>query len=246
MRYFMSDVDIPENELDAFEEFIHIFRKNEIIMTEGQKDDSSLYLLRKGQVGLFRQINGREECVSEIGAVNFFGEMELINGGPRMATIKPVTDEIIVYKFRQMNLHYVYSNPRLAEKLIKRISRDLKENMEKVVKQDEQIAKMTTEMEDSAYQNALILVALEEMQEINLEQSDKGTNTWYLFDGILHLTRRIMKKKLPDVYNRVRSLRGYDALGRLERDGVITSGMYSFLTHPEERRLAKDQDDETE
>lgn len=232
MKYLLDDNDIPENELDAFEEFIHIFHKGDVLMTEGQKDDNSLYLLRKGSVGLFKNMNDAEEQVSEIPATNFFGEMELIQGGPRYFTIRALSDEIIVYKFRRMNLHYVYGNPRLAEKLIARLNGDIRQYSDQIIHKNEEIRRLNDKVEDILYQNAFILLSLEEMQEIHLNRFQEKTENWKLFDGILHLTRRIMKVKLPEVYEKVSLLHGYGALGRLEREGVITSSMYNFLVKP--------------
>ncbi len=137
MKFLSDGNDIPENELDAFDEFIHVVKKDTILMTEGQKDDNSLYLLRKGKVGVFRNLKDREELISEIYAINFFGEMELIHGGPRYATIKALSHEIVVYKFKQMNLGYVYSNPRLAEKLIVQLSGDIKNYSNMLVQNNE-------------------------------------------------------------------------------------------------------------
>lgn len=232
MRYLSDDDDIPENELDAFDEFIHIFKKDDVMMTEGQTDDSSLFLLRKGRVGIYRNINGKEQLISEIYSTNFFGEQELIHGGPRYATIKALSQEIVVYKFRQMNFHYVFSNPKLAEKLIVRLSSDIKNYSDMLVQKNEEINRLNGQIDDIIYQNAFILLSLEEMQEIHLTKLQEKTEVWKLFDGILHLTRRIMKVKLPAVYERVKMLHGYEALSRLERDGVITTSMYRFLTKP--------------
>jgi CRP-like cAMP-binding protein len=230
MRYVSDDDDIPENELDAFDEFIHIYSKDDVMMTEGQTDDSSLFLLRKGRVGVYRNIDGKEQLISEIYAINFFGEMELIHGGPRYATIRALSHEIIVYKFRKMNLHYIYSNPRLAEKLIVRLSGDIKNYSNMLVQKNEEINKINQKMENQIFQNAFVLLAMEEMQEIHLNKFHEKTESWKLFDGILHLSRRIMKVRLPEVYETVKTLHGYEALSRLERDGVITSSMFRFLT----------------
>ncbi len=196
MRYLSDGDDIPENELDAFDEFIHIYKKDDVLMTEGQTDDNSLYLLRKGRVGVYRNIDGKEQLISEIFAINFFGEMELIHGGPRYSTIRALSHEIIVYKFRKMNLHYIFSNPRLAEKLIVRLSGDIKNYSNMLVEKNEEINRTNQKLEDQIYQNAFILLALEEMQEIHLNKHQEKTDTWKLFDGILHLTRRIMKVRL--------------------------------------------------
>ncbi len=63
------------------------FAAGEVVFKEGDKADG-LYLIRRGSVMVSRMIAGREYTLSYVAAGNYVGEMALMSGRPRLATVK--------------------------------------------------------------------------------------------------------------------------------------------------------------
>jgi CRP-like cAMP-binding protein len=78
MPFQQMPAGIPENELKQFVKFVHVGKTGDHIITEGEQNDTSLYLLRVGKIGVSRNIGGILEKISEFKANAFFGEMELM------------------------------------------------------------------------------------------------------------------------------------------------------------------------
>lgn len=70
--------------------------KGKTLFFEGDPGDA-FYILRKGIVGVIKKIDGKEQKVAELSEGDFFGEMALIEGEPRNATVMCETDcELLV------------------------------------------------------------------------------------------------------------------------------------------------------
>jgi CRP-like cAMP-binding protein/Fe-S-cluster-containing hydrogenase component 2/thioredoxin reductase len=68
----------------------------ELLFREGDAADG-LYLIRRGSVTVSRQIGGREIVLSYVAAGSYVGEMALVSGKPRYATVRAVGGtEVIV------------------------------------------------------------------------------------------------------------------------------------------------------
>jgi CRP-like cAMP-binding protein/thioredoxin reductase/Fe-S-cluster-containing hydrogenase component 2 len=81
---------LPERELEALIASgvqARRYEAGETIFEEGQAPDG-LYLIRRGSVTVSRRLGGREVVLSYLSAGNYVGEMALISGSPRTATVK--------------------------------------------------------------------------------------------------------------------------------------------------------------
>jgi CRP/FNR family transcriptional regulator, cyclic AMP receptor protein len=58
---------------------------------EEAQDGDSLYLIVEGRVRVVREVGDREETLATLGPGEFFGEMALLDGRPRSATV--ITEE---------------------------------------------------------------------------------------------------------------------------------------------------------
>jgi len=99
------------------------FAEGEVILREGDEGDS-LFIVEHGQVRvmLSRQ-NGLSEQVAQLGPGDFFGEMSLLTGSPRSATVIAVrqTDCLTIHK---PDLHALLeSRPAIAVEIANVVSR---------------------------------------------------------------------------------------------------------------------------
>lgn len=80
------------------------FVPEEVIVRQGEQGDS-LFIIVEGTVRVQVRTNGGEETieVARLGAGNFFGEMALLMGGERAATVTAITDTR-VYEITKANL----------------------------------------------------------------------------------------------------------------------------------------------
>src|SRR6185503_2713267 len=67
------------------------FKKDEIIFPEESPGDK-MYILRQGSVKVFKKIKNNETTLAIVNAGEFFGEMALLDGGPRSAAAKAIED----------------------------------------------------------------------------------------------------------------------------------------------------------
>jgi CRP-like cAMP-binding protein/thioredoxin reductase/Fe-S-cluster-containing hydrogenase component 2 len=80
---------LPEKELDYLVQSAEVkkFNAGQTIFNEGDAADG-LYLIRRGSVTVSRRLGGKEVVMSYVPAGNYVGEMALISGAPRSATVK--------------------------------------------------------------------------------------------------------------------------------------------------------------
>jgi small-conductance mechanosensitive channel len=67
------------------------FARDEVIVEQGE-EGHYLYLMTSGSVEMRLRVGEQERVVRDLGAPNYFGEMALLTGDPRMATIVALTD----------------------------------------------------------------------------------------------------------------------------------------------------------
>jgi len=66
-------------------------KKGEVIFEEGEIGQEA-YVVAKGKVRIFRRIGEREETLGDLGTMEMFGEMSLVDHQPRMASAKALAD----------------------------------------------------------------------------------------------------------------------------------------------------------
>ncbi|MFP4037800.1 MAG: cyclic nucleotide-binding domain-containing protein [Desulfobacteraceae bacterium] len=94
---FLSKVplfaSIPEPRLAEIGEECEevFFPKGETVFLEGDPGDS-MYLIKSGSVGVYGATGGGESFVASLHRGDFFGEMALLTGKPRTATIRVLLD----------------------------------------------------------------------------------------------------------------------------------------------------------
>jgi CRP-like cAMP-binding protein/ferredoxin-like protein FixX len=103
------------------------WKAGQAIFTEGDAADS-LHLIRSGSVSVSRDIGGREVVSSYVAAGNYVGEMGLVSGTARSATVRAtVATETI--SLDAATFHALLArNPRLREQVEATVQRRLAEN----------------------------------------------------------------------------------------------------------------------
>jgi len=172
---------LPREEIAAFQNNIFIYPYRGVIVREGDRS-KEMYLLRTGKVGIFKRVGSKIEQLAEIEAVNLFGEMSMINSEPRTATVVAMSKDVVVYKISQPNLHIIMNNPKWADLLLTRLSKNLAHNNELLVTASSRVAELQEEVKQ-------IKETMDKQNKI-LDQVSK--NTLHLLNGILYFQSMVM------------------------------------------------------
>lgn len=101
---------------------LRTYRKNTVVINEGESTDS-LFILLEGQVKVYAtDENGREITYGTIPAGHFFGEMSL-DGGPRSASVMTVEPSLCVLVSRAMVQQHMVDEPGFAMALVVQVIR---------------------------------------------------------------------------------------------------------------------------
>jgi len=158
--------EIPADELKQFEKCKRLCKAGDVIITEGEPNNNTLYLLRAGTIGIYRDVCGMQEKITEAPAVAFLGEMELMESeGYRSATCSVVSEFAMIYVFKNPDLKSIIKNPVWGEILITRLCQDLHLVADHIVKKEVANAQMLKEIEAARQQSALLLSALDSLHK---------------------------------------------------------------------------------
>lgn len=107
------------------------FKPGDTILNEGEDGDSA-FLIVDGSVEVSVGAGGQAKTVGRLSAGEVFGEMSLIEPGPRSATVKAVTDtECIVTNYDEF-ITSLQDNPERAVEFMKTLVRRLRHMNERV------------------------------------------------------------------------------------------------------------------
>ena len=105
------------------------YRKGDIILMEEDESTQSLFIIAKGEVKvLLTAEDGREAILASLKEGDFFGEMALLDGEPRSATVRAVEDARLLTIRREEFLATVRKQPDLALTLLGEMSRRLRKS----------------------------------------------------------------------------------------------------------------------
>lgn len=103
--------------------------KGETVFDEGSPGDS-MYIIKSGAVGVFSTVNGEERFVATLHRGDFFGEMALLSGKPRGASIRVLLDAQL-YKLAKAGFdRLLTANPDVALYLSRLYARRFAETSE--------------------------------------------------------------------------------------------------------------------
>jgi CRP-like cAMP-binding protein len=121
----LSQLGIPDDEGRQFQAFTRLYSKGKVILEEGDESEPRIFLLRVGTVEVTKRVGDRQEMLSRIEAVNFFGEIAVVADRARTATVTAASDPVVVYAFDNPNLPAMLANPKWGILLIRRLAESL-------------------------------------------------------------------------------------------------------------------------
>ena len=103
------------------------FNRDETVVLEGDCSMKALYLIASGTVQVYMTgIDGRETILSFLERGDFFGEMSLLDGEPRSASVRTVTDAQLMIIHREPFLTLIRQTPEIAMSLLSEMSKRLR------------------------------------------------------------------------------------------------------------------------
>lgn len=109
------------------------YKKDENIILEDDSTDQALFIIVEGEVKVYISgMDGRETILAMLGKGDFFGEMSLIDGEPRSASVKAVTNTSILVVRRKDFQEELYKFPDLTMSLLEEMSRRLRKSNKQV------------------------------------------------------------------------------------------------------------------
>jgi CRP/FNR family transcriptional regulator, cyclic AMP receptor protein len=113
------------------------YRKNNLIIFE-EDEGQLLYIIRTGRVKISRiNFTGEEVILAILGATDFFGELSIIDEGPRSATVTSLEEVELLSLRRQDFFDILTQHPQIAVSLLKLMAYRLR-------KTDEQLVSLST------------------------------------------------------------------------------------------------------
>ena len=101
--------------------------RDETVVLEGDDSVQALYLIATGSVQVYMTgIDGRETILSFLERGDFFGEMSLIDGEPRSASVRTVTDAKLLVIHRESFLSLLRKTPEIAMSLMSELCKRLR------------------------------------------------------------------------------------------------------------------------
>ncbi len=134
LKSFPLFSDLSDGDLADIERIVKKkkFGKNEIILYQFDPGDS-LYIVSKGKVKVvLYSKDGKEVLLSNLGPGEFFGEMSLLDGLPRSASVVAIEDSEAIILNRRDFLELIRNHPEIALKILTELSKRLRSADQKI------------------------------------------------------------------------------------------------------------------
>ncbi|MEJ5308174.1 MAG: cyclic nucleotide-binding domain-containing protein [Anaerolineae bacterium] len=104
---------------------VSVFHRGDIILKEGEQS-TAVYVVLKGQVEVVSELTENTTSLIILGAGQSFGEMSLLDAGPRSATIRCLSPEATLLTFSRDDLLAFWDKEsRVGYRMLFNIARDL-------------------------------------------------------------------------------------------------------------------------
>lgn len=114
-----------KKEEHLFWKFGQEFLKGTILFREGDAG-REMYIIQKGKVQVRKRVGQSEKVIAELGAGEFFGEMALLLGADRSATVEVIEDSRILVVNPETFATLLKSDAQIALKMLKKMAARLR------------------------------------------------------------------------------------------------------------------------
>ena len=121
--------NLPQKSLDELEQLsvLRRYPKNTILFIEGD-DSTHLYIVKKGKVSAsVAGDDGREVILNYMGEGDYFGELALLDGQPRSATVRTVTACEVVAIARSSFQELLKTNPEFVTQVVAELTKRVRD-----------------------------------------------------------------------------------------------------------------------
>lgn len=92
---FFKEMDAKDLEILSKKMRILNLNEGDLILSEGE-ESKTMYFIIEGTVTVFRtNYKNKTEYIYEMGAPSYFGEMSIVDGGPRSASVQAKTNVVL-------------------------------------------------------------------------------------------------------------------------------------------------------
>lgn len=110
-----------------------VWKDGEIFFRAGETGDD-MYVIQQGQVEVLVERDGRQTRVAVLGPGDILGEMAIFEREPRSATVRAIGEVRAITVDKKNLLSRISEDPTLAFRLIKTLSKRVRELNDEVVK----------------------------------------------------------------------------------------------------------------
>ncbi|MBM3879270.1 MAG: cyclic nucleotide-binding domain-containing protein [Verrucomicrobia bacterium] len=130
--------DLEPRQLESFLEYLEVCRVRQFgqVVRRGEHGDA-MYLVLEGEVRALIMIDGKETTLATMGVGEFFGEISLLDQGPRSADIVANTDTVLLKLSAAAFNRIVREAPALATPFLLGIARYVVTRMRSLTKRYE-------------------------------------------------------------------------------------------------------------
>lgn len=106
---------------------VHSYQRRNYVIHKGSTGEEMFFVLHGKLQVVDSSDDGREVGVNILEAGDFFGELSLIDGQPRSASVVAVSEALIAFLPRKVALNLFFHNPIVAERMLRRLAKRLRD-----------------------------------------------------------------------------------------------------------------------
>ncbi len=144
-----------DRELLANEARLEAYGAEEDLVEQGAQGDSFFVILEGTARVLIRNPEGMEVQVATIGKYDYFGEMSLLTGEPRNATVRAIDDCIVAVLDREAFRHLIEANARVLEDLTDMVHARLETNRQRLMEAGKKVEELPPERDKGWVRNTI-------------------------------------------------------------------------------------------